>query len=319
MMSENFLTLSFSPKTNFITAQWLRPVSSQEYRHGIRIIAVCITTLKAQFALSDFSKIDTPPIDDQYCTANFLKTALQGTSLKRCARVLSGSASQLEAYQRVMAEATNLPYQTNGFNSVEEAKRWLLESEQNCETEHVCDVNMATSSQILRKTLQQYAGKAGLNYTKLAPDNGAQVIDTGLEVLCNTDFLKISMDNCNSLVAMRWLQPVQSLDYRHGIQTMCHTLSQHQPEKLIIFNQRLGVISLPDQMWFSNRFVEVVSANRTRRIAVVTSQDSLQLLVHEAIDKNIKSKNQLYDPGYFFSEDEAMEWLMLKEHYKHQN
>ena len=318
-MSNSFLSLSFSPTIQFINAQWLRPVSSQEYRHGIRIIAVCITTLKAQFALSNFSKIDTPPIDDQYCTANFLKTALQGTSLKRCARVLSGSASQLEAYQRVMAEAANLPYQTKSFNSVEEAKMWLLESEKSSETEHLCDVDMATSSQSLRKAFQQYAGKAGVTYTKLAPVNGAEIVETGLEVVCNTDVLKISMDSCNSLLAMRWLQPVQSLDYRHGIQTFCHTLSQHQPEKLIIFNQRLGVISLPDQIWFSNQFVEVVSANCTRRIAVVTSQDSLQLLVHEAIDEKIKSKSQLYDPGYFFSEDEAMEWLMLKEHNKPQN
>lgn len=318
-MSKSFLTLSFSPEQNFIYAQWLRPVSSQEYRHGIRMIAVCVTTLKAELALTDFSKIGTPPLDDQSCTANFLKTALQNTSLKRCARVLSDQSTQLEAYQRIMQEAASLPYTTNGFSSAEAAKAWLFEHENDVALEHLYHISMETTSQHLRTVFQKFASKAGIADTTLAIKKGEEVLKTGLDVVCNTEFLNVSIDSCNSLLAFRWLKQVESADYKYGIQTLCSTLSEHKLEKVMINNQRLGAISLPDQSWLSNKIIEVISGNNLKRMAVITSKDSLQLLVNEAVDKKVKSKNNLYDPSYFFSEDEAMEWLMLQEHYKRQN
>lgn len=312
-MSKNFLSMSFSPTQKFLISNWLRPVNSQEYRHGIRLIALSINALQAKYSLTDFSKIGTPPLEDQLCTANFLKKALKNTSLERCARIVTADEAQLQAYQRVMQNSNGFPYLTSGFTCTEEAHKWLFENNVPLPlvTIPVCDINLDTNTQILRNYIQKCS--ISEQATERISDEDAELDRaTAPAILCQTDLVRISVDFCNSLIALRWLQPVSSNDYKYGIQKLSQLLKKYKLTRLMINNQQLGVMALTDQSWLSQKMSEIVADNIPRLIAIVSSKNSLQQLVNDTVDKKIRQSGGEYEPNYFFSEDEAIEWLLMQ-------
>lgn len=314
-MSKSFLTISFSPENHFLKTSWLRPVSSQEYRHGIRMIAVCITTLEVKFALTDFSSIGTPPLEDQHCTANFLRKALKNTSLQRCARILSDNRLQWKAYEEVMEQTLELPYSTGGFRSLEEAESWLFMSEkkQQVNAEVLCSISLESNPQTLRKLLQSISSKESKIEILPLPESLTGKSITDNISVCDTEFLNATIDTCNNLLTVRWLRAVSSSEYRYGIMKAGQSIIDNQLDKVLLINQKLGVLALDDQRWFSNNFTDFVSKSSLKRVAVVTSQDTLQQLATAEADGKIKRININYEPSYFFSADEALEWLLLRE------
>lgn len=314
-MIKNFLTIGFNPENHFLSSTWLRPVSSQEYRHGIRMIAVCITSLKVKFALTDFSRMGTPPLEDQHCTANFFKKALMNTSLQRCARILSDNRLQWKAYEDVMEQTQELPYFTSGFTTLPEAHSWLFRDneKQQVYAAELCSVSLESNAHTLLNMLQRHTLKHDkfeiVSVAETLPDSN---ITDNISV-CDTDFLKATIDTCNNLLTVRWLRSVSSSEYRYGIIKAGQSIIDKQLEKVLLLNQKLGTLALDDQKWFSNNFTDFVSKSSIKRVAVVTSQDIMQQLTTAEVDEKIKRTNIFYEPNYFFSSDEALEWLLLKE------
>ena len=314
MSSKNFLALSFNPTKKFLFANWLRPVNSTEYRHGIRMIALSITTLRVQFSLTDFSKVGALPLQDQTCTANFLKKALTNTSLQRCARIIPTDLGPMHAYEQVMRSAQDLPYQVNAFTCVNAAQEWLFENTSTLPVcaQHLCDISLDTNMHFLRGLMQQIvAVKTNIGRTA-GHESMNDATDGSLVIISETDYMRISVDCCNSMISLRWLKPVNSTEFRCGVQKVGQLIREQYLEKFMVNNQNLGVLSVQDQSWVMQQMCNIITETNLSRIAVVSSENTLQQMVTETIDRKIQQNSKLYEPAYFFTEDEAIEWLLLK-------
>lgn len=301
-MSQSYLTLYFSPSKKYVTARWQRQVSSSEYRQGIRAIAACVATLRVELVLVDFSNTGAPSAKDQACTANFLKQALSNTSLRRSARVFPEDSEQWQAFQGMLESAEELPYQTNSFESAEEAKEWLFKDTTVREPEDLVPVPMPFSNRSLYKLLHTpYAHPKSIT-AQAAPSN---IITQHL------NFAKITVDTGQSLLTLTWLRPVKSREYRYAILKAQRALQEHQLEKMLINKQRMGVPTLDDQSWLLNSAIEGLSRCRLRRMAILSSGDLLQQMVNDEVIHKVKSTDLSYQSRYFMFEGEALEWLKL--------
>ncbi|MEJ8804277.1 hypothetical protein [Pontibacter sp. H249] len=301
-MSNDFLILNFSPSKQFLSAVWQRPVSSQEYRHGIRTIAVCINTLKAQYVITDVSAIGAPSLKDQHCTAEFLEKALSNTSLKRSARVLSQTKEQWEAYERVLKKSAEQPYEINEFSTYSDALLWILGSPS--QPDDMRHIPMPGSTSELRRLLNSNI------LAQIVSAKGAEAITNSKSILLyQTDFVTISLNQDISLLSLKWLRSVDSHEYRLGIQKGIQALVKHQPKKMMINNQRLGVPSLNDQKWLLDVATETLRSCILTKIAVVNSVDAMQQLALEQVGTKIRNSCIDYQSYYFYSEEEALEWL----------
>ncbi|MDX5422404.1 MAG: STAS/SEC14 domain-containing protein [Hymenobacteraceae bacterium] len=310
-MSQEFLTLRFSPSGKYLSAKWQRPVSSEEYRQGIRMIAFCIATLKVQLASIDFRKTGAPSLKDQCCTAEFLRQALKNTDLRRSARVLSGQDAHWQAYRQIMEEAGTLPYQAKAFSSPDQAQSWLFEGQEGCPpvAESFIDIPLSHSATDLRKLLRNSTlpdSEAGTgsaeSEAKTAPAN---------HILCSTDFVEINLHEQARLLSVRWLRPVKSHEYRHGITEAGCALLRHGAERLLVNNQRISLPTLDDQRWLTDTCSRVLSRSRLQQLAVVYSSNIMQQMTSEALDAKLKATNLSYQTQFFLTEEEAMEWLMM--------
>ncbi|GAB3200926.1 hypothetical protein GCM10027293_22810 [Pontibacter aydingkolensis] len=212
-----------------------------------------------------------------------------------------------------MSEAKELPYETCGFKTMQAAQSWLFSGAEKDEvaTEHLLFVTQESNANTLIKQLQK--GPASVVPTEMKVGNLASAKTNEITTISFSDFLNLNIDTCNSVLTVRWLRPVQSSEYRNGIQKVGHTLINQKLERILINNQRLGVPPLDDQNWLTKTLTDIVSASHLKRIAIVTSNDTFQQLANESVDCKIKSLGALYKPYYFFSEEEAFEWLTLKD------
>ncbi|WP_276496250.1 hypothetical protein [Pontibacter litorisediminis] len=309
-MSEGFLSLLYSPSRKYLLADWLRPVSSEEYRQGIRFIALSIAKLRVQYTVIDLSKVGVPSEEDQHCTSVFLKQALHNTSLCRSARVLSGDARQWSAYARVVEDTEALPYKTNVFGTVEKAQAWVLEDKPNADAvpEDFMSVPMSSKPKALRALLQALPPLEVIDSSPAVKTEAVQDV-AGHEVLRLTGFLQLSKEKQSSLLTLRWLRPVQSREYRYGVLLAGRALMAHKLERLLVDNRRLGIPSLEDQAWLTNVSIEILAKSRLTRMAIIPSFDWLQQMATEAVGCKIKGAVPTYLSSYFLTESEALEWL----------
>ncbi|MFD2248039.1 hypothetical protein [Pontibacter ruber] len=308
-MKPNFLTLKFSSSLKFLIASWLRPVSSEEYRDGLRVIALCTVTLKAELALMDLSQIGMPSERDLHTTALYLKQIKANTSLRRSARVLAKDKSQWLAYARVMECTEGLPYQTNAFLSNEEAESWLfegLEIESRVLDDLITIPNNCNSA-ALRKLVQTEPAAASIN--KSVDITTQATIES--EVLYETDFVQIAMDKQKSILLLRWLRPVESTEYKVGIQKAAYFVVELKAKKVMVDNHLIGVLTIDDQRLVTKVSIKVFSEVKLERMAVISSPDTLQQITFEKLISKIEEKVPFVHTQYFFTESEALEWLIL--------
>jgi hypothetical protein len=112
---------------------------------------------------------------------------------------------------------------------------------------------------------------------------------------------------------IRWLKPPASRQYRYGMLKAGRALREHRLERVLLNNQRLGILTLEDQGWLITTSIEVLAKCHLKRLAVVTSHDALQQMSSDAIGCKLKEANLPYVTRYFLSEEEANEWLLLEE------
>ncbi len=130
-------------------------------------------------------------------------------------------------------------------------------------------------------------------------------------MLYQTDYVEIVLDEVSSILSVRWLRPVQSHEYRHGITETGKVLLPRKLEKLLVNNQRMGVLTMDDQAWLARISIEVISQSSLRRLAIVSSTDIMQQLTNETLDAQVKQSTPYFKTRYFYSEQEAVEWLMM--------
>ncbi|WP_148561780.1 hypothetical protein [Pontibacter korlensis] len=129
--------------------------------------------------------------------------------------------------------------------------------------------------------------------------------------LYSTSFVEITLDVHNQLLLVNWLRPVLSDEYRKGIEETGRVLLAQSLEKLLVNNQRMGVLTVDDQGWLAKISVEVISKSNLKQLAIVSSTDVLQQITNEVLDKKVKDETPYFDTQYFISEEDALEWLIM--------
>ncbi|WP_187263947.1 hypothetical protein [Pontibacter beigongshangensis] len=136
-------------------------------------------------------------------------------------------------------------------------------------------------------------------------------IESSRMQLFRTDFVEIVLHMPNHLLLTRWLRPVVSSEYGHGIEETSRLFLKYDLNKLLINNCRMGVLTIEDQGWLGRFSVEVISKSKLQRLAIISSFDILQQLTNEVLDGKVKEATPPFDTRYFLTEQDALEWLLM--------
>ncbi|MHC2993748.1 hypothetical protein OB13_20005 [Pontibacter sp. HJ8] len=132
-------------------------------------------------------------------------------------------------------------------------------------------------------------------------------------ILLKVSFVEITLDQQNGILIVRWLRTVRSQEYRVGIEETRKILLAHKQEKLLVNNQRMGVLTMDDQGWLAEISVEVFSQINLKKLAIISSTNFLQQHTNETLDARVKESTPYFETQYFLSEWEGLEWLKLPE------
>ena len=160
------------------------------------------------------------------------------------------------------------------------------------------------SSSALEKSSSTGLGAEGTGTS--SSNREADLVST---MLYRTNFVEISLNEVDRILLVRWLRSVQSQEYRDGIGETGRILLAHNLDKLLVNNQRMGVLTMDDQGWLAKISIEVISKSNLKRLAIISSTNMLQQLTNEVLDKKVKDATPFFDTQYFLSEEEALEWL----------
>ncbi|MFD2247858.1 hypothetical protein [Pontibacter ruber] len=301
-----YLTFCFLPAAKCLEARWHRPVSSKEYKQGIRSIAVCIATLRAKMLLIDFTMMGTPTIADQNWTASFLKEVMKHSLLRYCARVLSTDEAQLFAHEVVVDKVHNFPYISQVFTSEQEAKAWLFKDMPAADglNERIAIPFNFNLKELRKLNLQPHAASDTQNPTPVTDK-----ADT-VSIEYRTDYVEIKIDKKKSLLSLRWLRPPQSREYRYSMLKAARAVLEHKLEIMLLINYKLGVLTLADQSWVVHTTTNIANRANLKKLAIVASPDSLQQTMSDSICSKLECMNLPYTLQYFLTEDEARMWLL---------
>lgn len=111
------------------------------------------------------------------------------------------------------------------------------------------------------------------------------------------------------LVRLTWKRAVSGPEYRALLMRVLDVVKDQQLELWLSDGRKAGPILYDDQVWTMQEFTPLVLAAGLRRIAIVNSQDGLNLL---AVDRmvNATPPGAPYDIGFFEDPAIAQLWLM---------
>lgn len=146
-------------------------------------------------------------------------------------------------------------------------------------------------------------GAIPMKHTITPPNNLQQVC------LFSTDFVEIIHHAADALLLVRWLRPVQSHEYRFGIEETGRALLALGLEKLLVNNQRMGVLTANDQGWLATISIKMISQSNLKQLAIISSTDFFQQHTNEKLDVRVKEQTPFFDTQYFLIERDGLEWL----------
>ena len=308
----NFFSITFKPSLKYLSAEWNKPVSSGEYRQSVRTIVRSIAFLQAELVLINVSAELRLTPDDQLWTATFLQDALAKTRIRRSARVIPATGYHQAVSQNVASGTGSLPYEMRTFQDKEQAMQWLFAGEQHVyiNDERQLRLPLDFNIKLLRQKVLHLPGQPA-NVPQQQEAVGSQPRKpAGPNLLkLNTEYVAISLDHHESLMSIRWLKPPVSRQYRYGMLKAGRALLDHKLERVLLNNQRLGMLTLEDQGWLITSAIRMLPGSNLRKLAVITSSDALQQMSSDAIGCKLKEAKLPYDARYFLTEEEAREWL----------
>ncbi|WP_143732086.1 hypothetical protein [Pontibacter lucknowensis] len=142
-----------------------------------------------------------------------------------------------------------------------------------------------------------------MKHTITPPENLQQVC------CLSTDFVEIIHDVRHAMLLVRWLRPVQSHEYRFGIEETGRVLLELGLQKLLVNNQRMGVLTMDDQGWLAAISIRMISQSKLKQLAIISSTDFFQQHTNEKLDGRVKEQTPFFDTQYFLIEREGLEWL----------
>jgi len=308
----NFFSISFKPSLKYLSAEWHKPVSSGEYRQSVRTIVRSIAFLQAELVLINISAELRLTPEDQLWTATFLQDALSKTKIRRSARVIPNSTYHETLLEKIISGTGYLPYAMRLFQDKEQAMQWLFAGEPHMyvNDEQQISVPLDFNIKLLRQKVLHKPGPLASAPQQSEPLGSLHKKPTGPNLLkLNTEYVAITLDHHESLMSIRWLKSPISRQYRYGMLKAGRALLEHKLERVLLNNQRLGMLTLEDQGWLVTSAIRMLPGSNLKKLAVVTSSDALQQMSSDAIGCKLREAKLPYEARYFLTEEEAREWL----------
>ncbi|PVY42301.1 hypothetical protein C8E01_103167 [Pontibacter virosus] len=305
----DILSVCFCPRFKLLCAKWDRFTTSAELRQSVRLLARAAAVLKAELVLVEIpAQYNVSPEDRQWAM-KFMRDALKYTSILRVARVVSADVNDLT--RQALLTLNQMPYEANLFEDRESALRWLLgDNYKVIVKDEFIQIPLTFNLKLIRSGLKSRAN-ATVQVASAQQGNPTRVPETLPELITiETEFISITLDKTKSLMNIRWKKAPQSRQYRYGMLKAARVLIDHRLERLLLNNQRLGVLTLEDQGWLITTSQQILPKMNLRKLAVITSADALQQMSSENIGKKLKQAALNHQAHYFLAEEDALEWLV---------
>lgn len=307
-MAPDSLSISYCPRIKFLYAKWTKNVCSYDLRHTIRLLARAAVLLRAELMLVDLPAVVILNEGDLRWLSSFLHDAMKKSPIRRVARVLPKGKENTEKVRNLMYAVGDLPYETKMFEDKEQAKDWLLEGQdQQVLEDESFRIPLDFNLKFIRKKLL----RRDESYVQVAPAQSGQQISPTLpdQLQVRTDFVSIAIDQGKSFMNMHWLKVPQNRQYRYGMLKAIRAVTEHHLKSFLLNNQRLGVLTLENQAWLINTAQHVLPKTKLKKLAIVSSPDSLQQMSSETISSKLKQANPQLETRCYLSEEDAREWL----------
>ncbi|WP_143741206.1 hypothetical protein [Pontibacter ramchanderi] len=303
------LSVCFCPHLKLLCGKWDRFPTSAELRQSIRLLARAVAILKAELMLVELPSQYQVSEEDQQWAKKFTKEALNYTSIKRVARIVPKDV--LGPIQQTLQELDNMPYEAQLFSDRKSGLQWLLPDHYQAITDEAfIPVPLHFNLKLIRTGIKERGHAAvpvGLAQ-RGKPTNVEEPLPGLLTI--ETDFVSITLDKAKSLMNIRWKKAPQSRQYRYGMLKAARALIEHRLERLLLNNQRLGMLTLEDQGWLVATSREIIPKMNLRKLAVISSADALQQMSSENIGQKLKQAALDHKANYFLAEEDALEWLV---------
>ncbi|RDV16826.1 hypothetical protein DXT99_03340 [Pontibacter diazotrophicus] len=126
--THDFLLLTLHKEEQLLRSQWLRNVTSAEYREGVKVLKNCIVQHEIELWLTDSRLLDTILFADQQWLKREIGPLFKSSSLQRIARVLTEDVFNyiwLENIVQQIKEEHEVTVELAQFSSLEAAFDWL--------------------------------------------------------------------------------------------------------------------------------------------------------------------------------------------------
>lgn len=307
----DILSVRFCPQLKLLCCKWERSTTSAELRQSIRLLARAVAILKAELLLVEIPVQYHVTSEDRQWAKKFMCDALQYTSIRRVARVVP-TQEQNNLVREAILTLGEMPYEANMFDDREEGLRWLLGDDYKAVSgEEFIRVPLHFNLKMIRSGLKD-RGQATVAVAPAQSGNLTSMPDPLPDLITiETDFVSIMLDKAKSTMNIRWKKTPQSRQYRYGMLKAARALMEHRLERLLLNNQRLGVLTLEDQGWLISTAQQLLPKLNLRKLAVITSADALQQMSSENIGKKLKQAALNHQAHYFMAEEDALEWLRV--------
>lgn len=129
------------------------------------------------------------------------------------------------------------------------------------------------------------------------------------DILHDDQNARIEIHAAQQLLRLTWKRPIIGDDYRNLLTRVVQIVKERQLQLWLSDGRLAGPILYDDQVWTTNEFMPLVLAAGLVRIAIVNSQDGLNLL---AVDRmvNATPPGAPYNIAFFNDPAIAQLWLM---------
>lgn len=302
------ISVCYCSHLKLLSAEWVQSDDSDNLRHAIRLLARTAAILRAELLLIAMPAPFQVSEADSLWIEEFMRAALRHSPLKKIARVIKGLSAEERPEERFNQNQQSTPIQCAYFGDKPTAQQWLL-------GERIGELNEEGRQGIplqlnlghIRHLISQ-AAKPAVQPKREAEQNSPQTQALSLDIC--TDFVSISIDHTKQLMRINWKKPPLSRQYRYGMLKAYRALVEHRLSKLLLNNQRMGVLTLEDQGWLVSMAQKLLPKSKLQKLAVITSANALQQFGSENIGKRLQQASLTHKTNYFLLEEEALDWLL---------
>ena len=132
------------------------------------------------------------------------------------------------------------------------------------------------------------------------------------------DYLLYGIDASKKLLYSKWATPIDSAQYREGLQHLVRIVHDKEIALWIHESRRLQDLSVEDQKWTTEVLALILTQSKLRHIAIVRSLGSTQSNPgHSLREKAYRIYGKSIGVEFFDTTEEAKAWILPQlQHYK---